>query len=266
MRYLLACAAAFATSSALAASPPTDLRAAGPWQVDFADAACLLSRPFAASDGSVYQVELTFEPTQVDAWLRVRSPEKTSRRSDGETIVEMDGTRIADDVHYNIYSNPAGGTTREYWLLDARTIGATKQSLRLLTRKHGDLRLAMDGYQAAARVVDRCMDDLHRSLGIDPAILKSIVVEPEGDSPLRLTELPTRGSGFRIVLLYWVTETGKIENCRVLKPSGFRRFDENVCARFQARGRFKPARNAAGDPIRAPVYDDINIRISSYPL
>jgi len=266
MHCLLASAALLVTSVAVAAPSPTELRGAGPWKVDFADAACLLSRPYAAPDGSDYQVELTFEPTQIDVWLRIQSSEKTSKRNDGDTAVDMDGNRIAEDVHYNIFANPAGGTTREFWLKDINKIAPMKQSLRLITRKHGDFVLAADNFAAAARTVTSCMDDLHRSLGIEPDLLKAIVTPPSGDSPLQFVDFEMLPTGVNITLLYWVTEAGRVEECRLLKPSGIENLDQNVCSRFEIKGRLTPAQDKDGKSIRAPVYEDIRLRRDVYMI
>ena len=251
---------ALATASpSVAAPPPIYLKAAGPWKVDYSEAACLLSRPFTAADGSAYQAEFTFQPMPVDVWLRVRNEEKPPHRDSGKTSVEMDGKKVADDIHFNIFGSPAGGTTREFWLREFRRFSATKQSLRLDTGKRGDFTLTADGFQAAGRAIDTCMDDLHRSLGIDPSVLRTIAVAPEGSS-LSFGEFPTSSRQLHIILLYWVTESGRVENCRVLKPSGNAGFDKAVCPRLEARGRFKPAKDASGKAIRAPVYEDLNLR------
>ena len=259
MRYLVLLAALLAASAAYAASQPVELKAAGPWKVDYSEAACLLSRPYTATDGRTYRAELTFEPTQTDVWLRLFSAEKTSRRDDEKTTVDVDGVRVGGDIHFNIFGSPDGGTTREFWLLDMRKIAAMKQSLRLATKRHGDFTLAADGFQAATRAIDTCMDDLHRSLGIDPTVLKQIAVMPEGSS-YSFVDYPIGPLGFDITLLYFVTEQGKVENCQLLKPSGQQSFDKTVCSRLEARGHFKPAKDASGKAIRAPVYEDLRLR------
>ena len=258
---IFSAALAVASSAfAVPTTPTTDLKAAGPWKVDYSEAACLLSRPFTAPDGSAYQAEFTFEPLQVETWLRLRSSEKPPRRDDGKTTVEVDGNQIANDVHFNIFGSPGGaGTTREFWLRDIRKLGSMKQSLRLATQKRGDFRLAADGFHAAARAIDTCMNDLHSSLGIDPAIIKTIAVPPEGSS-FGFMDYPIGSSGFQMTLLYWITADGKVENCRILKPSGQAAFDKVACARLEKKGHFTPAKDASGKPIRAPKYEDLNLR------
>lgn len=259
MRFFLFLATLFATSNAHAASDPIDLKAAGPWKVDYSEAACLLSRPFTAADGSAYQAEFSFQPMQVDVWLRLRNGEKPPRRDSGRTLVEVDGAKIADNIHFNIFGSADGKTTREFWLRGIRRFSAMKQSLRLDTGRRGDFKLAADGFQAAARAIDTCMDDLHRSLGIEPAVIRTIAVPPEGSS-LSFSEIPSGMREIHFILLYWVTETGKVENCRVLKPTGHATFDKAICPRLEARGRFKPAKDASDKVIRAPVYEDLNLR------
>jgi hypothetical protein len=258
MRCLLPLIGLIAASASPAAPRSTELRGSGPWKVDYAEAACLLTRAYAEPNGTIYDVELTFEPTSVEVWLRLRSSAKTSKRDSGDTVVEMDGTKIADNVHFNVFSNPTGGTTREFWLRDINKIAPMRRSLRLTTKKHGDFTLAADNFAGAASAVARCMDDLHRSLGIDPAVFKKIATPPYGDEPFQFVAYPP--GGLDISLLYWVTENGRVEDCRVLKRSGDEKLDKSICPRFELKGRVYPARDAAGKPIRAPVYDNIRLR------
>lgn len=56
------------------------------------------------------------------------------------------------------------------------------------------------------------------------------------------------------VRLRYVVETdGRVSTCRILRSSGFAEVDAMACRLIEQRFRYRPARNAAGDPVRAGV-------------
>ena len=259
MKRIVAFALGLALASpAIAAPPLIDLQPSGPWKVEYGESACLLNRPYSA-DGKAYRLELTFEPVQSDVWLRIYDPTRSRSRDDGEAVVEVDGTQVSDKVHFNVIPKGAG-TTREFWLREFNKVQPMKSSLRLLPRRHSELRLTTTDFPKAMQAVASCVDDLHRSLGIDPAAIKAIVTQPEGDPSLSQIDFPKTPSGFDITLLYWITTDGRVQKCRVLKPSGLSNFDKSVCQQLEKKARFKPARDAGGKAVPAPIYEDIRLR------
>jgi hypothetical protein len=238
---------------------PISLQAAGPWKLDYANASCILSRTF-SSAGETYEFQLTLEPVETRAWLRIGSAGKQNKRDDGNAIVEVDGKPLPKPTHFNIFRNAQEGTTREFLFEDFRKdVSGTSKSLRLKPAKYGDFNLAVPDFSDAMRALNSCMDDLHRSLGINPAILKTVAVMPEGWS-FQFVKSP--GRQFDMKLLYWVTSEGRVDDCRVLAASGIAELDGRVCDELKRKGRFKPARNSAGAAIRAPVYEDIRMRFA----
>ena len=167
--------------------------------------------------------------------------------------------QVSDKVHFNVI--PKGdGTTREFWLREFNKVQGMQASMRLRTRRHGDLKLATGDFPNAMRAVVACVDDLHRSLGIDPAAVKVIATQPQGTPSISQIDFPKTPSGFDITLLYWITTEGRVEKCRVLKPSGLAKFDKSVCAQLERRALFKPARDASGKAVPAPIYESIRLR------
>ena len=184
---------------------------------------------------------------------------KSRSRDDGDAVVEVDGVQVSDKVHFNVIPK-SDGTTREFWLREFKKVQGMQGSLRLRTRRHSELKLATDDFPKAMRAVVGCVDDLHRSLGIDPAAVKVIATQPQGNSSMSQIDFPKTPSGFDISLLYWITTEGRVEKCRVLKPSGLAKFDKSVCHELERRALFKPARDAGGKAVPAPIYEDIRLR------
>ncbi|MFL6729728.1 MAG: hypothetical protein ACJ8E3_01685 [Sphingomicrobium sp.] len=245
---------------AAAKSPePINLKPAAAWKIDYHTNSCVLSRQFTSGSAS-YAVQLTVAPVDQRAWLRIGSAEKSRHTDDGDAIVEVDGAKLAEPTHFNFYPNARGGTTREFLFEDfERDVAGTARTLRLEPERHGNFLLDVSDLRAAMRTMHSCMDDLHRSLGIDPALLRTIVAEPQGTtfSFVKSAPLP-----FDMQLLYWVAPNGRVDDCRVLAPTSKAEADTAVCDELKRKGRFKPAKNAAGIAIRAPVYEDVRMRVA----
>lgn len=258
-RVLTAMLAAALGSPAQAAPEQIDLVPSGKWRIDYADNGCVLSRPFTAN-GQEYKLGLSFEPLASNVWMTIHSPDTVNRRDDGDAKVEIDGAAMKDPVHFNVFKDKPSGTIREYWLKKFQSnVGTTKQFLRLETGRYGDIRIDFDGFAEAMKSIGTCVDDLHRSLGIDPALLKTIATPPEGFAG-SIVELPQFNDSFTFQMIYWVAPSGRVDECHLLAPTGKSNFDKNACEQLKKNARFKPAKNAADAAIRAPVYENNTVR------
>ncbi len=63
---------------------------------------------------------------------------------------------------------------------------------------------------------------------------------------------PARGVSGTTAMAFEITAEGRVENCRVVGPSGNAELDAKACAITTEKGRYKPAVDAAGKPIRSP--------------
>ena len=267
MRASLIVAIAIVLGGAKPAPAPVSLQAATGWKVDYSSTSCILTRQFTGG-GQSYDFELTLTPIEKRAWLRIGSAEKVGKFDEGDAVVEVDGVKLGEPTHFNMFGNTKGGATREFLFLQfRRDVAHANRSLRLRPARHGDLTLEMPDFPGAMRAMDSCMDDLHRSLGVDPAVLQTIATNPEGWA-FQFVRSPDRE--FEMQLLYWVTAEGKVDDCRILKSSGIADFDQRFCEELKRNGRFKPAKSVAGAPVRAPVFEDLVIRreerITTEPL
>ena len=237
---------------------PIKLNPAAPWKVDYSSSTCVLTRQF--TDGlSPYDFQLTLAPIEKRAWMRIGSAEKSRQMDDGNASVEVDGTKLPNPTHFNIFPNSKGGTTREFLFEDfQRDVGHAAKTLRVIPARHGDFALDLADFPDAMRVMSTCMDDLYHALGVDLAVVASVATPPRG-WPLEKVDLP-RG-GFNLTLFYWATAAGNVENCQVIKPTGNQKFDARVCQDIEKKARLIPARDSKGTAIRAPVYEDASLRI-----
>jgi TonB family protein len=259
LRFCMCLCALMLATSAQAEGRLADLHPSGPWKVEYANTNCILSRPFTAA-GETHEFQLTLEPVVTTGWLRIGSPGKIKGRDDGKAFVEIDGARLAEPTHFNVFKNSKGGMTREFLFANfVKQAGSARASLRLRPGEYGDLFFRLSDFPEAMNAMSACMADLHRSLGIDPALLRSIETPPQGNL-FSLIRIPRDADQLTLTLLFWVAPNGRVDDCRVLAASGRPELDANVCPRLLKDGRYTPARNSAGVPIRAPVYEAILLR------
>lgn len=250
--------AALMAGSFQTAAAPIQLEPNGPWRVDYADELCILNRSFGQSGGT-HTLALTLEPLQSRAWLRLRSPDRVRRRDDEKVTVEVDGVPLKDPVHMNIFPTDSRESVREFLFDDFRTqVGTMDRTIRFRTRRHGDLLVNAIEFPKAMEAMEACVDDLHRSLGIDPALLRSVKTSPEAWSG-EVIDLPEFSERFEYRILYWVNRDGRVDECRVLGSTGDAKFGEQACEQLKTKGRFKAALNTDGERIRAPVYENNTI-------
>lgn len=255
---------AFATtaqSQSVPAAAPIQIEPAGPWKVEYADSKCLLHRNF-SSEGKRTLLSLSIEPLTPVAWLKIAVEGTGGRRADGDAIMFADGQRRAGTLHYNIYGT-RGYRMREFMLdLDRHDLGAVEDRIRFWTKTHGDLEVRVSGFASAWKALQSCMDDLHTELGIDGEVVARMAKRPEGQM-LAFLDLPRSETALDFAVLYWVTAEGRVDDCRLVQPSGIGRFDQSLCSKLLAKARFKPALDAAGDPLRVPQFENVSIRMTS---
>lgn len=58
-----------------------------------------------------------------------------------------------------------------------------------------------------------------------------------------------------------IDKTGRVAGCMITRSSGYAEFDGITCLRFRMRGRFDPARNAAGRTVEGEVLLSVDWRI-----
>jgi hypothetical protein len=265
--FSLAVSLAILSAQSLTAAPPRptiQLTPTGPWNIDYTPLSCNLQRPMVAA-GDPYAFALTIEPLDTPITLTITHAEKVDKRDSGDATVFVDGVAQSTNAHFNFFKSPAKLAVREYLLnFGQHGLGAAKNRLRLQSAKRGDFELTLPQLRPAIVALAKCKVDLHSSLGITPAQLKAVAVQP-GAFDYGLLSPPRNGDkGVDFILFYWVTEGGKIDKCRLLKPSGFKPFDETVCPILEQKALVIPAKDAAGRPVRAPAYQNLHVRVETF--
>lgn len=247
---LLAALLAVSTPSARAQALP--LAPVGPWQVDFADHTCILTRPFAAGADRRH-LALVFLPVSQRVIVRLTSMESVRQARSGTARVSIDGSPVAQDVTLHLQPGAKGVAVRELHLGDFRTnLATTKRQIRVDAAKLGAFELPLGDLSKPLAIVQTCLDDLHKSVGVDPAAVRAVAVQPQWDV-FPYLDLPI--GTMSLDLLYWVGVDGRVDECRVVKTTLGARRSARLCEDLRKKARFEPARDASGKPIRAPALD-----------
>lgn len=238
---------------------------AGDWSVDYGDWQCELKRTLKVG-GKRALFSFTLEPIISRAWMRLAIEDAGGRRGDGDAVMSIDGKRIDGVLHYNIYD--AGAFRMREFMLDMgrHRLGEAKQRIRFWTRAHGDVEMELGGFAPAWRALLACRDDLYSSFGFKQGDLEQMATPPGGQIYAFVTDIPRPPAGGKVefAYLYWVGTNGRIDECRLLMPSGHADFDKGLCESLKAKAKLKPARNAKGEAIRVPQFEHSTIRTASF--
>lgn len=227
----------------------------GNWTVDYGKAECRLLRGFGASDRllaleiarglerdsyrwGLYGLDVPAYSGEVALTLNL-APQGTSHSIDA-TPYALNG-RPEHVVKW---------TDADRSLTDAVR---NDQRLHVTDGKKLDVRLRLSGMKAAIKALEKCQVDLLASWGVDPAI--PVKPEPVGNPGRWVTnedypsaEMAAEHEGM-ITFLIDVSVAGKVAQCRIVGSSGWPALDSRTCELMRRRAVFRPARDAAGNPV-----------------
>jgi TonB family protein len=119
------------------------------------------------------------------------------------------------------------------------------------------LRIPLPGAATAVAAVRRCEDDMLRRWGVDPSVFRGLARRPEpigiagwlNNSDYPESALKRLTSGTSVVRVD-VAADGKVTGCAIVLTSGSEDLDRATCTAALRRGRFRPAIDAGGKPVR----------------
>lgn len=110
-----------------------------------------------------------------------------------------------------------------------------------------------------------CETDLLQHFGYDPQKIAAIARQAEGANAAQWItndDYPSsalNGNRQGVSFIGWtISASGRISDCRVLRSSGTPDLDRAACEAIQKRGRYRPALDAAGNPVES--YSTRNVR------
>jgi TonB family protein len=282
-----------ALSTALAAMPaqaePVVLKPSSPWNVDFGEDKCRLSRLFGEGENQHYLAFQQYWPAR-DAGLTVAGPAFERFRSLDRTQVrfyetqapmrttpftgkvEQFGTGVifsnlkidSGEPETNVIDKPGQGGLPQ---MDT----ALGNQVQFVELKQGgrEVRLATGPMGEAFEVLNQCTLELLRDWGLDAERHLTMQSGPRWINQAALTRkitanYPTgalaQGEQAIMRMRVIVSAEGTVESCTILKATNTIRLESPACEVMQG-ARFEPARDASGQPFRSLYATSITYRI-----
>lgn len=271
MTLLLIAALAGSAAAQAKPKPVISLPFADKWVVNYDDNSCHLLAQFGdAKDGiamkltrfapsdffdlTLFGTPLRVSGRMVDVTLDFGLAGKPIERealvgSTGELpLLIASGLRI-DGRYTDENGTPPPVTPQQEATASALTIGFKGKSYRLETGK-------LDRPLAALRL---CQTDLLKTWGYDPEVQATLTREPRPvgnpGSWARFDDYPMaallKGRSGLVKFRLDVDETGAVKGCTVLERTNPIEFAKTTCAILLKRGRFEPALDKDGKPVRS---------------
>ena len=234
----------------------------GKWTVDYAANLCVLGRDMVSGDR---KLRFSVRPSlnSPDAKIAITEKATKSRRLYGYPVVQFsDGSR-------------ASASGRQVWRDGTRwtLIGVLREDLTPLERPNssveiwfGDqyVRLNPGDMTKANLALATCERDLLKLMGMSEAEQEAMAtppVYPKGGI-LRHSDYPdtliSKDIEATMGLLIDVAADGRVTACKALESSGIAAFDTYACEIFKKRGKYGPAIDKGGNPMRALMYQSVN--------
>ncbi len=242
----------------VAAAPVSaPLTPSGPWHIEYADSMCLLSRPYVAKP----EVRLIIKPSMIGDKLElIVMTAKTNlrpRRSGGVAMANAEEP-VADELSYSAYSTAKARLVRIRSAKESLTLAALRDTLTIDAKGEVSHRFSLPGLQRARPALNACLDQLRAIYKVSPTDLAPIATEPKASvvsffstSDYPIPALRKNESGTVGVLL-WIEPSGRVSTCEVIEPIASEALEQQTCNVLTRRARFTPAKDAAGNAIRAP--------------
>jgi TonB family protein len=289
-RTVLALAALPALLAAPARAEPVEIAPSSPWNVDFAEDKCRLTRTFGGEENRHFLAFQQYWPGK-DAGLTIAGPAlgkfRSLQRTDVrffETQEPLRTTPFAGTVgEYGrgvIYSSIriAGGEPDAVNKPDESVSGGIPQldpgegdRVEFVELKQGGraVRLETGPLGEAFKVLNQCTLDLLRDWGLDPEQHLTATSLPRWINQAALTrkivaDYPSsaysKGEQAIMRMRVIVSAEGAVESCTILKATDTERLESPACRVMQG-ARFEPARDAQGRPFRSLYVTSITYRI-----
>lgn len=250
----------FAHTMATAAPKPPLMTPTGPWNVEFADKHCMLSRPYAVGDKKFtlgVKAELVGRFHEIMIVREQRTPVSLVRSE--AHIVKPGGAKVGP-FYVRTYGTEGGHRISRFRVdPDKYRLTEDGDHFAVDLGKEGAFDLSVPELGKALAVLDGCIRDLRKEYQIDQAILDRVAIEPKkvkaifrtSDYPIEALKIEGQGD---VGALLWIDETGRVSDCFVVEKSGVESLDKATCPLLQQRARYEPARDAQGQKLRAPAY------------
>lgn len=227
------------------------------WSVDQADSQCILSRDFGSRPDRLTLAILTV-PGKELADIAVIQPDRAGGSvGSARFAIRIPGMPSIDPRQaVGAPAKEGGRITRGFVMPDQLEKLRDAPVIELtIDRERHALSHAVTAAAFDART--NCEADILRTWGLDPRLVTQVKIRPSpiGDPGnwLSFQDYPTealrRNEQGTVLFRLDIDISGKIQGCGIIESSGSKALDDAVCRIIPRRARFKPARDAAGEPV-----------------
>ena len=225
---------------------------AAKWTVEYAKEHCVLSRD---GTGGAPGIAFRTRPLAERHDVLFYTPPTRQKNVFGDGVLSIDGRALGGPRHIQV-SEPSNPTQRYYHAYvspvelerfsQAATVGLTAPESAVIE-------VAVPKMAKAIVALRACEDDLARSWGLEPTLVRGWTTPPKpkrnlkrealrGGWPDWRTERTSNRASFK------VGADGVASDCRILVGSGSPKFDDALC-KAVLRTAFEPARDSVGRPV-----------------
>jgi TonB family protein len=257
------------TIAAAAPKPPALMAPTGPWNVEFADKMCLLSRPY----GKNRSTHLMLKPAMLGDDLEIIVTKATSaigESKSGKAALAIDGKPSLAESYFSAYSTGTRRLLRIWIKEDKIALPDVRGSLHIEAKSEGRHAFAIPGIEQALPVLSTCLEQLRTAYKISNTDLAAIATKPEAHLPSFFStddyprEAVVNSQVGTVGVLIWIEATGRVSTCEVVESSAAPTLERTTCNILTKRAEFSPARDAAGKAVRAPKFSRIRWELPTF--
>lgn len=234
------------------------------WRTSSQDGSCVMQRSFGPPDRPLI-VTLSSAGSLGAFEVILSGPQFRNLPTNATGLISVDGIDPGEPIpikwserssSFASQVTVALGTRGTEWLQPLSPAAAI--DITIADRK---IRLAGGGFGAALRWAGQCLDNLWRSDGADPAVIRSAVTLASpldgqaswittDDYPSAAIVMGAQGTS---VVRMRISAEGRPASCRGVRSSGTIMLDQRTCRLLMQRARYSPARDASGNAIETVV-------------
>lgn len=243
--------AAAASAAPIPADPP--LMPSGNWTVDWGYTNCLAIQSYGDARNPT---TFAFKPSIDGDVIRLT----VSRKGPYQNASHFE-LKVGDVKTTALSFTPSKSGMEVFWINIPRADFDRLAIEPALAIKGGrlDLNLSTKGFAAATAAINKCSTDLRALWNANEAGQARISVKPVAlISPWKLVkpeDYPDQamfeGRNGTTTISLLVDEKGAVKDCVVELASGVATLDAQTCLMIQQRGKFSPAKDAEGNPIKS---------------
>jgi TonB family protein len=240
----------------------------GDWQWDTNAPICTLRQELPASEA----LEISRTPANEETQLKVTIPARPGVREGQFHDVAIDvppagkslgdGTITKDGKKLRIYAVTADPSFIQNF--------ASASVLAVPSGTSEPAHIGVRSARAAVQALRECEDRKMQAWGIDSAAWRSLKSRPIPLAPVRdrfsALDYPPdalrAGIEFDAIIRLDVAADGRVQECRGLNPGSYKGFEAASCEVLKG-AHFRPALDASGNPVSAPILFDVVFRIDN---